>query len=60
MSAISDFVEGELSRSFEKSQSPMISVVIPHYNDFENLTRCLGSVRRQNFLRGQFEIVRIG
>jgi GT2 family glycosyltransferase len=57
MNGISDSLQSEQSRCGERSQRPAISVIIPHYNDLENLTRCLDSVRRQNFPRGQFEIV---
>ncbi len=35
---------------------PMISVIIPHYNDLENLDRCLTLLMQQNFTR-EFEII---
>jgi GT2 family glycosyltransferase len=39
-------------------KAPLLaSVVIPHYNDFENLERCLESLRRQTVPREQFEII---
>jgi GT2 family glycosyltransferase len=57
MNTISDPLHGEPSRRVENSQSVVISVIIPHYNDLENLARCLDSVRRQNFPRSQFEMV---
>ncbi|WP_010542642.1 glycosyltransferase family 2 protein [Sphingomonas elodea] len=36
---------------------PRISVVIPHYNDLEGLTKCLESIDRQTIDRGSFEII---
>jgi glycosyltransferase involved in cell wall biosynthesis len=36
---------------------PFVSVVIPHYNDFDNLTLCLDSLRRQDWPADRFEIV---
>ena len=57
MDAISDLLESKLSHGVERSESLVISVVIPHYNDLENLVRCLDSLRRQKFPRNQFEIV---
>ena len=29
-------------------EAPVISVIIPHYNDLANLERCIGSARRSN------------
>lgn len=57
MDAISDLLESKLSHGVERSVSLVISVVIPHYNDLENLVRCLDSLRSQKFPRNQFEIV---
>jgi GT2 family glycosyltransferase len=37
--------------------SPLVSVVVPHYNDFENLSRCLESLRRQTFPRERLEVI---
>ncbi|RAI16788.1 glycosyltransferase, partial [Rhodoblastus acidophilus] len=37
--------------------SPAASVIIPHYNDLENLRLCLSLLRRQTFPRDDFEIV---
>jgi glycosyltransferase involved in cell wall biosynthesis len=37
--------------------NPFVSVVIPHYNDLENLTGCLASLRRQTWPRERFEII---
>jgi GT2 family glycosyltransferase len=34
-----------------------VSVVIPHYDDLANLTRCLASVRRQTFPYDRFEVI---
>ena len=34
-----------------------MSVVIPHYNDFEQLVRCLESLRRQTLPRERFEVI---
>ena len=36
---------------------PFVSVVIPHYNDFDNLALCLESLRRQHWPGDRFEIV---
>jgi glycosyltransferase involved in cell wall biosynthesis len=36
---------------------PFVSVVIPHYNDLDNLTACLASLRRQTWPRERFEII---
>src|SRR6516164_3196989 len=36
---------------------PLVSVVIPHYNDLPNLTRCLASVRHQTFPQDRFEVI---
>lgn len=36
---------------------PFVSVVIPHYNDFDNLVLCLASLRRQDWPADRFEIV---
>jgi GT2 family glycosyltransferase len=32
-----------------------VSVVIPHYNDLDQLAHCLESLRRQRFSRDGFE-----
>ena len=36
---------------------PIVSVVIPHYNDLDNLARCLDSLRRQDWPADRFEVV---
>ena len=36
---------------------PRVSVVVPHYSDFERLDLCLAALERQAFPRQQFEIV---
>lgn len=36
---------------------PFVSVIIPHYNDFENLRLCLESVRHQNWPANAREII---
>jgi GT2 family glycosyltransferase len=36
---------------------PFISIVIPHYNDLENLERCLIKLRRQTWPKNRFEII---
>ncbi len=35
----------------------LISIVIPHYNDLDNLSKCLAALRNQSWPRDQFEIV---
>jgi GT2 family glycosyltransferase len=37
--------------------APSVSVVVPHYNDLQNLASCLESLRRQTFPRGRFEVI---
>ena len=36
---------------------PFVSIVIPHYNDLDNLMLCLASLRRQDWPADRFEIV---
>lgn len=36
---------------------PFVSVVIPHYNDLDNLVPCVGSLHRQDWQADRFEIV---
>jgi GT2 family glycosyltransferase len=36
---------------------PFVSVVIPHYNDLDNLVHCLASLRRQDWPADRFEIL---
>lgn len=36
---------------------PLVSVVVPHYNDLDGLGLCLDSLRRQTLGRGQFEVI---
>jgi GT2 family glycosyltransferase len=40
-----------------ESSSPLVSVVIPHYNDFDHLVRCVESLRRQTLSRQSFEVI---
>jgi GT2 family glycosyltransferase len=40
-----------------EAPAPSVSVVVPHYNDLQNLASCLESVRRQTFPRGRFEVI---
>lgn len=37
--------------------APAISVIIPHYNDLDNLARCIGLLTAQTLPRRQFEVV---
>jgi glycosyltransferase involved in cell wall biosynthesis len=37
--------------------NPLVSVIIPHYNDLENLEGCLDLLLKQSFDPGRFEIV---
>jgi glycosyltransferase involved in cell wall biosynthesis len=37
--------------------APFVSVVIPHYNDLENLARCLDLLERQTWPRDRFEVI---
>jgi glycosyltransferase involved in cell wall biosynthesis len=36
---------------------PAASVIVPHFNDLENLRRCLKALDEQSFERSQFEII---
>jgi GT2 family glycosyltransferase len=36
---------------------PLVSVVIPHYNDLDHLVDCIERLRRQTFLRERFEVI---
>jgi glycosyltransferase involved in cell wall biosynthesis len=36
---------------------PLVSVIIPHYNDLSNLARCLRSLKAQTWPLGEFEVV---
>ena len=37
--------------------SPTVSVIVPHYNDFDHLAACIESLRRQSYPRGCYEII---
>ena len=37
--------------------APLISVIIPHYNDLANLERCLTFLSAQTLPKGQFEVI---
>jgi glycosyltransferase involved in cell wall biosynthesis len=41
----------------ETAPLPLISVIIPHYNDLDNLARCLDRLRRQSWPAERREIV---
>lgn len=52
----------ELSVAAEGAQlagreAPLISVIIPHYNDLANLERCMGLLAAQTLPGNQFEVV---
>ena len=34
-----------------------VSIIIPHYNDFDHLVECLESLRRQDLARERFEVI---
>lgn len=36
---------------------PVVSVIIPHYNDLVNLERCLRLLKAQTLPRGEFEVI---
>jgi glycosyltransferase involved in cell wall biosynthesis len=40
-----------------RQDAPLISVIIPHYNDLANLERCMGLLAAQSLPRSQFEVV---
>jgi glycosyltransferase involved in cell wall biosynthesis len=37
--------------------APLVSVIIPHYNDLANLERCLTFLAAQTLPKGQFEVI---
>jgi glycosyltransferase involved in cell wall biosynthesis len=37
--------------------APLVSVIIPHYNDLANLERCLTFLAAQTLRKGQFEVI---
>lgn len=41
----------------QNRDTPVVSVVIPHFNDLANLDRCLDLLRRQTFAERSFEII---
>ena len=43
--------------SSPRADQPLISVIIPHYNDLANLERCVRRLAAQTLPRSQFEIV---
>src|SRR5471032_2792442 len=43
--------------SKEDEPTPFVSVVIPHYNDLDNLTICLQRLRRQSWPSDRFEVI---
>jgi glycosyltransferase involved in cell wall biosynthesis len=45
------------SLTFAETGTPMVSVIIPHYNDLDNLRRCLRLLEDQTLPRDAFEIV---
>ena len=55
---------GEISGPIERQNlacvetgAPLVSVIIPHYNDLDNLHRCLRLLQDQTLPRDAFEIV---
>ncbi|HVH76642.1 MAG TPA: glycosyltransferase [Stellaceae bacterium] len=38
-------------------QPPLISIIVPHYNDLENLARCLAHLRQQTWPTARREII---
>ncbi len=40
-----------------EDDAPVVSVVIPHFNDLTNLERCMRLLDRQTLPRGKFEVV---
>ena len=45
-------IANELSMS-----APLVSVIIPHYNDLANLDRCLRSLAAQTLPESRFEVI---
>ena len=48
---------GVEKNSIADDDAPLISVIIPHYNDLINLERCMTLLAAQTLQRGQFEVV---
>lgn len=49
--------EGSASVKQHISSPSGISVIVPHYNDLDNLVLCMGMLSKQSLPRDQFEIV---
>jgi GT2 family glycosyltransferase len=45
------------SDDLSRAAAPMISVIVPHYNDLVGLDRCLEALQRQTYPRDCFEII---
>ena len=39
------------------SRDPVVSIIIPHYNDLDNLRRCMDLLRKQTAPREDFEVI---
>ncbi|MGH7023389.1 MAG: glycosyltransferase family 2 protein [Caulobacteraceae bacterium] len=48
---------GKLEDRGEATATPLVSVIVPHYNDLAGLALCLADLGRQTFPRERFEIV---
>jgi GT2 family glycosyltransferase len=40
-----------------ESASPLVSVIIPHYNDLDHLEHCLEALRHQTLARERYEVI---
>ncbi len=47
----------QTSNDLSRAATPMISVIVPHYNDLIGLDRCLEALQRQTYPRDCFEII---
>ena len=48
--------EGEMDGR-SASRDPVVSIIIPHYNDLDNLRRCMDLLRQQTAPREDFEVI---
>ena len=57
MNSIVDRVDEQPADETDAFAEPVVSVIIPHYNDLENLGQCLSLLRRQSMPRWQYEVI---
>ena len=50
-------MSGQSVRSPKREAPGFVSIILPHYNDLENLKLCIALLEKQSFPRERFEIV---